>query len=142
MAVRSSFSNAYSVPYALELTIIKGAEFHESIFELLPVDEEAAKVLHGSAFETSFRYCVEAGQRIGRDFNAVKDYSRWLIEAGFVDVVVKQYLSPVNGWPAEPKDKRVGNWCESRPSAYPTIHCHRQLPWNRERLGLVLPLDT
>ncbi|CAN8098367.1 unnamed protein product [Discula destructiva] len=86
------------------------AEFHESVFELIPVDEDAAGVLHGSAFEQSFRYCLEAGQKMGRDFNAAKKFKRWLIEAGFVDVVEKQFLSPVNGWPVDPKDQHIGNW--------------------------------
>lgn len=35
-----------------------------------------------------------------------------MIEAGFIDVVEKQYLSPVNGWPADPVDKNIGNWCK------------------------------
>lgn len=101
------------VPTIRKLTLVPGAEFHESIFELIPQpdDEEAARTLHGSAFEQSFRYCVDAGKKmLGRDFNAVKNFKRWLMEAGFVDVVERQYFSPVNGWPADPKDKRIGSW--------------------------------
>ncbi|KAJ4393126.1 hypothetical protein N0V93_002333 [Gnomoniopsis smithogilvyi] len=86
------------------------AEFHESVFDLIPVDEEAAENLHGSAFEQSFRYCMEAGRKIGRNFNAAKEFKRWLTETGFVEVVEKQYFSPVNGWPVDRQDQLIGHW--------------------------------
>jgi hypothetical protein len=47
---------------------------------------------------------------MGRDFDAAKKFKQWLVELGFVDVVAKQFFSPINGWPVEPKDKRIGNW--------------------------------
>lgn len=97
---------------ANRLTFGAGAEFHESVFDLIPVDEEAAKVLHGSAFEQSFRYCLEAGRKIGRNFNAAKEFKKWLIETGFVEVEEKQYFSPVNGWPVDRNDQLIGHWCK------------------------------
>lgn len=90
-----------------------GAEFHESVFELLPADEDAAEALRASALLQSFRYSLEAGARIGRDFNAAKQFKKWMMEAGFVDVVEKQFLSPVNAWPLDPRDREIGRWCKS-----------------------------
>lgn len=92
--------------------LLADAEFHESVFDLIPVDDEAAQVLHGSAFEQSFRYCLEAGRRVGRNFNAAKEFKKWLMETGFVDVVETQFFSPVNGWPVDRKDQLIGHWCE------------------------------
>lgn len=94
------------------LMSVAGAEFQESVFDLIPVDQKAAEVLHGSSFEQSFRYCLEAGRKMGRNFNAAKEFKKWLVEAGFVDVVEKQYFSPVNGWPVDRKDQLIGHWCK------------------------------
>lgn len=33
-----------------------------------------------------------------------------MIDAGFVDVVEKQVLVPVNGWPLDPADQHLGKW--------------------------------
>lgn len=33
-----------------------------------------------------------------------------MVEIGFVDVVEKRFLVPVNGWPLDPADKEIGNW--------------------------------
>lgn len=64
-----------------------GAEFHESVFELVPADDAAAEVLGRSALLRSFEYSLDAGRRLGRNFNAAKLFKRWMTEAGFVDVV-------------------------------------------------------
>lgn len=57
---------------------------------------------------------------MGRNFNAAKEFKRWLTEAGFVDVVEKQYFSPVNGWPVDRNDKLIGHWCKhsGRPPSF------------------------
>ncbi|KAF3768137.1 hypothetical protein M406DRAFT_106901 [Cryphonectria parasitica EP155] len=86
------------------------AEFHESVFELIPSDAAAAEVLNRSALLQSFQYSLQAGYQMGRDFNSAKKFKAWMIEAGFVDVVEKQFLSPVNGWPVDPKDQKIGKW--------------------------------
>lgn len=49
---------------------------------------------------------------MGRNFNAAKEFKKWLTEAGFVDVVEKQYFSPVNGWPVDHNDQLIGHWCK------------------------------
>lgn len=69
-------------------------------------------MLHGSAFEKSFSYCLEAGRKIGRNFNAAKEFKKWLTETGFVEVAEKQYFSPVNGWPVDRQDQLIGHWCK------------------------------
>lgn len=39
---------------------------------------------------------IQAGKNTGRDFDAPKKYKKWMIEAGFEDVVEKQILVPVS----------------------------------------------
>lgn len=73
-----------------------GAEFHESICELIPADEAAAEVLRNSTLQKSYQHILQAGKNMGRDFDCPKKFKRWLIEAGFEDVVEKQILVPVS----------------------------------------------
>lgn len=87
-----------------------GAELQEASFDLLPADDAAASALHGSALEKCFQYALEAGRRMGRDFEAPRKLKMAMIEAGFEDVVEKQILAPINPWPLDPKDKLIGNW--------------------------------
>lgn len=87
-----------------------GAEFQETSFDLLPADDAAAGVLHGSALEQCFLYALEAGKRMGRDFEAPRKLKMMMIDAGFEEVVEKQILAAVNSWPLDPKDKMIGNW--------------------------------
>lgn len=53
---------------------------------------------------------VAGGASFGRDFRVANKYKAWMIEAGFVNVVEKIVLVPVNGWPVDRKDKLLGNW--------------------------------
>lgn len=33
-----------------------------------------------------------------------------MVEAGFIDVVQKQMLTPINGWPLDPHEQLLGKW--------------------------------
>lgn len=46
----------------------------------------------------------------GRDATAPLRYAQWMREMGFVDVVQHTILAPVNSWPADPEDARVGRF--------------------------------
>ena len=52
----------------------------------------------------------EAGDKIGRTFRIARDgqMERYMKEAGFVDVVHRQWKVPIGGWPSDPKLKKVG----------------------------------
>lgn len=86
------------------------SEFHEGTFELVPADDAAAEVLKGSALEQAFKAGPAAGAAIGRDFDAPKKFKKWMLEAGFVDVVEEQRLIPINSWPVSREDKLIGSW--------------------------------
>lgn len=76
------------------------------------VGENAATTayLHNSPYYKWFQAMVAGGASFGRDFRVANKYKAWMIEAGFVNVVEKIVLVPVNGWPVDRKDKLLGNW--------------------------------
>lgn len=53
---------------------------------------------------------VAAGAKFGRDFHSSRNFRRWMLEAGFVDVVEKVVYVPMNGWPLDSKDQWLGKW--------------------------------
>lgn len=46
----------------------------------------------------------------GRDATAPLRYAQWMREMGFEDVAQHIILAPVNSWPADPEDSRVGRF--------------------------------
>lgn len=86
------------------------AEFHEWAVEVIGEDDAAEAVVRGSALR---RWCdlgVAGGAAFGRDFRAARRYRGWMAEAGFVDVVAREVLCPVNAWPLDPVDGVLGSW--------------------------------
>lgn len=53
---------------------------------------------------------VAGGASFGRDFRVANRYKTWMVETGFVQVVEKIVLVPVNVWPVDRKDKLLGHW--------------------------------
>lgn len=48
--------------------------------------------------------------KCGKDPTVPGQYRRWMEEIGFTDIVEKQILCPMSGWPIEPRDKVLGNF--------------------------------
>jgi hypothetical protein len=53
---------------------------------------------------------VEAGEITGRTFEVSEQMKERLDRAGFVNVVERTYKTPIGGWPADPKLKRIGQY--------------------------------
>lgn len=53
---------------------------------------------------------VQGLVKLGKDPWATRKYRRWMAEIGFVDIVEKQILCPVNGWPLDPEDRLLGHF--------------------------------
>lgn len=64
-----------------------------------------------SAVKKWIELVVDGGAKFGRDFRAPLKYKQWMLEAGFVDVHEEQILVPVNVWPLDPAERRLGGWC-------------------------------
>ncbi|KAJ4393416.1 hypothetical protein N0V93_002626 [Gnomoniopsis smithogilvyi] len=86
------------------------AEFFDWGCETIGADAAAEERLQRSSWAKWANYLVAGGAAIGRDFTAARKYKQYMIEAGFVDVVEKQILNPLNGWPLDPRDKKLGDW--------------------------------
>ena len=52
----------------------------------------------------------EGGKKFGRTFRVVEDdiQRKCMEEAGFVDIVVKDFKCPIGDWPKDPKQKELG----------------------------------
>lgn len=86
------------------------AEFQEWAVEVIGENEAAEAVVRDSALRQWCDKGVQGGASFGRDFRAAHNYRQWMVEAGFEDIVEKQILCPVNGWPVDPDDRLLGNW--------------------------------
>ncbi|KAK3360510.1 S-adenosyl-L-methionine-dependent methyltransferase [Lasiosphaeria hispida] len=66
----------------------------------------------GHIFKTWCRLFWEAGDKTGRTFRIARDgrMGKYFKEAGFVDVVHRQWKVPIGGWPQDPTLKRVGQY--------------------------------
>ncbi|SCB65331.1 unnamed protein product [Fusarium graminearum] len=58
----------------------------------------------------SLRLLTEASVTFGRPYQDIPPLADIMKEVGFVDVVVKQFKWPINGWPKDKKDKLLGEW--------------------------------
>ncbi|KAJ4289303.1 hypothetical protein N0V88_007054 [Collariella sp. IMI 366227] len=57
----------------------------------------------------------EGGKKFGRTFRVVDDdlQKKYMEEAGFVDIVVKDFKTPVGDWPLDRHQKRIGMWSKT-----------------------------
>ena len=54
---------------------------------------------------------LEASIALGAPLDSVETVQALMIEAGFVDVEQKLYRWPTNWWPADPRHKKIGEFC-------------------------------
>ncbi|KAH6631357.1 S-adenosyl-L-methionine-dependent methyltransferase [Chaetomium tenue] len=78
----------------------EAAEWHAANGE---ISEDSAMGQWGKVFS-------EGGKKFGRTFRLIQDdvQIKGMQEAGFVDIVVKDYMCPIGDWPRDPKQKEIG----------------------------------
>ncbi|KAK1964428.1 methyltransferase domain-containing protein [Colletotrichum sublineola] len=52
----------------------------------------------------------EAAEKLGRPLEGLGKQTEAMQEAGFVDITRKDYILPLNSWPADPHLKEIGRW--------------------------------
>ncbi|KAK2034939.1 methyltransferase domain-containing protein [Colletotrichum zoysiae] len=52
----------------------------------------------------------EAAEKLGRPLEGLGKQTRAMEEAGFVEITRKDYILPLNSWPADPHLKEIGRW--------------------------------
>lgn len=53
---------------------------------------------------------MEGTKKLGKDWTRVREYKRYLEEAGFVDVIERKYEWPVGTWAKGKRNKMLGAW--------------------------------
>ncbi|KAH6857036.1 S-adenosyl-L-methionine-dependent methyltransferase [Chaetomium sp. MPI-CAGE-AT-0009] len=78
----------------------EAAEWHSANGE---ISENSAMGQWGKVFS-------EGGKKFGRTFRVIQDdvQIKGMEEAGFVDIVVKDYMCPIGDWPQDKKQKEIG----------------------------------
>ncbi|KAM7192133.1 S-adenosyl-L-methionine-dependent methyltransferase [Naviculisporaceae sp. PSN 640] len=74
----------------------------------LPVLQSSDDSIRGTPLEMWSKLYIEGGAKLGRNMLAPKNYKRWMIEAGFEDVVETRLAVPGNPWPKGRENKRMG----------------------------------
>lgn len=79
--------------------------------ELVGSDPATHEYIQASALE-KLNSLLKAGLRNsrGRDPGVTRKLQHWMREIGFVDVVEKPVLAPINSWPLDPGDRRLGQF--------------------------------
>ncbi|KAJ4289308.1 hypothetical protein N0V88_007059 [Collariella sp. IMI 366227] len=84
-------------------------EHHDEAAEWYAYD---AEISEKSAMGQWGRVFAEGGKRFGRTFRVVQEdvQRKGMEEAGFVDIVVKDFKVPLGSWPTDPKQRELGFW--------------------------------
>lgn len=111
-AVCSCFSDPRAVMQKVFDHLAPGGwcEYDDFAFEQVGADAGAEAFVRASAAARFHRLAVAGLTSVGRDPLAARKYRRWMEEIGFTDVVERQLLCPVNGWPLDPEDRLLGRW--------------------------------
>ncbi|KAK3290477.1 S-adenosyl-L-methionine-dependent methyltransferase [Chaetomium fimeti] len=91
----------------------EAAEWHSANGE---ISEDSAMGQWGKVFS-------EGGKKFGRTFRLIQDdvQIKGMEEAGFVDIVVKDYMCPIGDWPEDRKQKEIGMFAKLVPFAHPSL---------------------
>ncbi|ORY69062.1 S-adenosyl-L-methionine-dependent methyltransferase [Pseudomassariella vexata] len=84
-------------------------------YQQIAVDEASELAIQNNprSFREYMRRLVRGAASFGRDIDLARKYKYWIIEAGFVDVVERQILGPVNPWAIDPKDNQIGRYSQA-----------------------------
>jgi SAM-dependent methyltransferase len=85
---------------------------------------------------------VRAAAILGRPVTNSQHYGRWMVDAGFVDVVERHFYWPLNSWPRGKREKLVGLWAQQNImdglQAMSLAVFTRGLGWSRAEIEFLL----
>ncbi|KAK4671769.1 Putative protein of unknown function [Podospora comata] len=76
----------------------------------LPIGCDDGTFTEDSGLWIWMSWLMKAMEAMHRPFSAAQNWKSMMEEAGFEDVVEYIYKWPINGWPRDPKYKRLGQW--------------------------------
>ncbi|KAL2021876.1 hypothetical protein VTK56DRAFT_6471 [Thermocarpiscus australiensis] len=77
----------------------------------VPLGCDDGTLREGSDLVTWVKWLTQAMEAFGRPLTAAQKWKPLMEEAGFEDVVERVYKWPTNGWPRDPRHKKLGTWC-------------------------------
>lgn len=86
-------------------------EYQDTAMEITGSDTATDEYIRASSL-AKWIDLVKAGLRsaTGRNPEVALLYSKWMKEIGFVDVVERPCLIPINSWPLDPEDQLLGKF--------------------------------
>ncbi|KAG7055773.1 methyltransferase domain-containing protein [Colletotrichum scovillei] len=107
--MEGSFANPPKIIKKIYKALEPGGWFEAGGF-VLPMGCDDGTVPKDSALARWHDLLAEAGERCGRSIESPSKYTSAIEEAGFVDIVNKQYVWPLNSWPKDEVLKEIGQW--------------------------------
>jgi SAM-dependent methyltransferase len=113
-------------------------EFQDPVMPLKSVDG----TLNGTSLDEWQTACMAAAQKLGRPWTNSKNYGKYMADAGFVDIVDKQYYWATNQWVRGKKQKLQARWLQENLqdglAAWGLSTLSRGFGWSRERIEVLL----
>ena len=66
--------------------------------------------MDGTAYQKWNDLFLEGCKKVGKDPSLTGNYKRWVVDAGFDEVVEQVFKWPINTWPKENRLKELGKW--------------------------------
>lgn len=108
----------------------------------LPCRSDDGSLKDDSAMKRCWDLMVEATIKMGCDARNPRHYDSWMRETGFARVHTEVVKWPVNGWPANHKEKTLGRWTQVNVlqgiQGFALGLLTRVLEWSAEEVELLL----
>lgn len=113
-------------------------EFQDPVMPLKSADG----TLEGTSLDEWQTACMTAAEKLGRPWTNSKNYGKFMEDAGFVDIVEKQYCWATNQWVRGKKQKLQALWLQANLqdglAAWGLSTLTRGFGWSREKIGVLL----
>lgn len=77
---------------------------------IMPMGCDDGTVPASSSLARWHELLIEAAEKMGRPIEGLAKYTAEMEEAGFVDIVRKEYIFPLNSWPKDEKLREIGRY--------------------------------
>lgn len=112
-AMCTCFSNPQGVMQTIFDNLAPGGwcEYHEYAMDsAVGSDPASEELLRNSPVSKFINLMILGMKNIGRDITVANKYKKWMQEVGFTEIVERQILCPITGWPLNPEDKLLGQF--------------------------------
>jgi hypothetical protein len=98
--------------------------------------------LNGTYLDEWQTACMAAAEKLGRPWTNSKNFGKFMADAGFVDIVEKQYYWATNQWVRGKKQKLQARWLQANLqdglAAWGLSTLSRGFGWSREKIEVLL----